>query len=811
MERAYTGCVVAAVACLCLCALGPALAQHPPEGLLYVAHFDTYAGANWAVGSRGPAGPIPPPRLVEGKFGRALLLPPSMWFSLVGDDGNFSPEQGSVEMWMRPNWDGDDGQVHQMFNALVEQGNYLNLNKLDDNTLGVATGGAGVGSYQRVSCDISAWRAGEWHHVAFTWGGADLALFVDAQKVGEADESIPPRRAVHTIGIGHSLDGAIDELAIWAAPRASFDLTAPIAAPEMGEIAMPDAGPPPVGDIDRFRFDLPASPTGCVIVPKHFIDEVDPEQPPDNAADEPRLSTFAAGDEWQSLGFVIYATRDLGQLTIQAGELTGPAEAKIGAENVAIFTNRRVMQRRAPRVPDDDRVPAAALLDPAEPFDLPEGHFKEITVTVHVPADAPPGAYSGTVAISADGGNVTSLPLELRVLPFRLLPSERKQYGVYYQMELSPDNREALRAELQDIRDHGATSLFSYLNVEYRQENGEVVASYDKLDEGLGLLREFGFEGPIIIGDGFQQLAQLLGHEDVTGRDAQGESLDGDEQFARLAEQAIRGLEPLKGEYPEFELVVTHMDEVLNRRLPLYMRLAQPIRRVPEQRIYITLHTLPREGVPELTEQLDPYMDIRCYNGHALDLWLQAGHTFDELGQQLEGAGDEGWTYYNPHRPFYTARWSRIINGLYLWWSPLRVHCPYRYRTMRTYPLSFIHNMAYSVKSLEDMKTPIATRNWEGYRLGMQDASYFCMLEDLVAQAEQQGKAEAQPARAWLQHLRDLQPTIEEIQDVPEDERRNYPLVYTVAQRLDAAAMDELRLKSAQHIMALREALGTGE
>ena len=48
-------------------------------------------------------------------------------------------------MWIRPNWDGADGQVHSLFSARVKPGNYLNLNKLADGRLGVATGGAGEG------------------------------------------------------------------------------------------------------------------------------------------------------------------------------------------------------------------------------------------------------------------------------------------------------------------------------------------------------------------------------------------------------------------------------------------------------------------------------------------------------------------------------------------------------------------------------------------------------------------------------------------------------------------------------------------
>ena len=41
-----------------------------PEGLLYLARFDDYAGANWAVGSRRPEGTLaelPPQRPIRSR------------------------------------------------------------------------------------------------------------------------------------------------------------------------------------------------------------------------------------------------------------------------------------------------------------------------------------------------------------------------------------------------------------------------------------------------------------------------------------------------------------------------------------------------------------------------------------------------------------------------------------------------------------------------------------------------------------------------------------------------------------------------
>ncbi|MGC9317567.1 MAG: LamG-like jellyroll fold domain-containing protein [Armatimonadota bacterium] len=788
----------------------PCSADDLPEGLLYCAHFDSYAAASWAVGSRAPAMLVPAERLVEGRFGQALSLRGNVPYSLVADDGNFRPNQGTVQMWVRLQWDGDDGEVHSLFSAYVERGNYLNLTKLADNTLGVATGGAGVGSYIRVQTDISDWQAGEWHHVAFTWGGGKLALFIDGEQIGEQEESIPPRRAPAAITIGASLAGDVDELAIWSVRRTEFAPTAPLPAPELEEPEAMFTIPPPVGEIDRYQFELPEADRGYHVVPKHFEDEVNPARRPAVLPDRPALSTFGARGEWRTLGMLIYATRDLSDLQIASGELAGPGGRTIPSDEVQVRLNRRVMQLPRPRVGDEERRPAAALLDPARPFDLPAGHLKEVTVTVHLPEDAPAGNYTGALTISCEGGAELAVPMALEVLPFTLAPSERKAFGMYYLMTTDPAAQERVRAELQDMRDHHVSRMFTWVRLRHEERDGEIVTSYDEVARTLELLREYGFHGEIIFRDGFPQLARLLGHEDVEEGD-RAESLQDDERLYEAAERAIRGLEPLKEQYPEFEIVLTHMDEVMgHRRRYLYIELARPIRQVPDQRIYITMHTIPADYVPEATAELDPWMDIRGYNGHALDLWIQAGHSWEELAGVLEESGDEGWFYYNPHRVWYTARWSRIINGLYFHRTPLTVHCPYRYRTMRTWPLPFIHNMAYTVVSPEDLVTPIATRNWEGFRLGAQDAWYFCMLEDLVTQAQRR-EIDADEAEAWLAHVRDLVPTSPQVQEVSREEYANYPVVSNMADKLSGADLEQIRRTTAGHIVALREMLGKAD
>jgi len=293
-----------------------ALAQ--PESLTYVANFDQYAAASWARGTRTSPAPTPARLLVEGRFGKALSLPSGQSLAIVADDGNFRADQGTIQMWLRPNWSGNDGRVHLLVGSRAEAKNYMNLNVLADGALGAATGSAGKGVYKRVDFDTGHWEAGDWHHLAFTWGDGRLALFVDGAKIGETDEAIPLKREPPVITIGPTLDGAIDELAVWSVPLQAIDISGPIQAPDMGEPPMPDFGIPPVGEIDRYHYELPAGPSGCVVTNKHYVDEIDPNGPPPEVPTATNLSSFAARDEWQTLGLVVHATRDLSQVEVSA-------------------------------------------------------------------------------------------------------------------------------------------------------------------------------------------------------------------------------------------------------------------------------------------------------------------------------------------------------------------------------------------------------------------------------------------------------------------------------------------------------------
>ena len=114
--------------------------------------------------------------------------------------GNISPEQGTVEFWMKPDWNGnDDSTTHLFFQIGYNFNNGMllsidgasNLRYIqwgdDPDTPGVETNverGIGTGGGSLV--------AGTWYHFAATWNGntRTYAFYLNGQQIGEKTDGV---------------------------------------------------------------------------------------------------------------------------------------------------------------------------------------------------------------------------------------------------------------------------------------------------------------------------------------------------------------------------------------------------------------------------------------------------------------------------------------------------------------------------------------------------------------------------------------------------------------------------------------------
>ena len=151
--------------------------------------------------------------------------------------GNIDAKEGTIELWMKPSWDGNDGQSH----AIFRYGNTVNLllGKEGNNLRLALNRGNSDGSLELDALtNIQAWQANQWHHVAASWSnsGKFLRLYVDGTLMSE--RSLAPKITLPTIdpafnttlqlggdSVRSPLLATIDEVAITGgAPRSSQEI-----------------------------------------------------------------------------------------------------------------------------------------------------------------------------------------------------------------------------------------------------------------------------------------------------------------------------------------------------------------------------------------------------------------------------------------------------------------------------------------------------------------------------------------------------------------------------------------------------------
>ncbi len=548
---------------------------------------------------------------------------------------------------------------------------------------------------------------------------------------------------------------------------------------------------PPVRKVDpnALGVEVPETDSGFALGAFPPLDDADPTVLPEIVARARPIEAFACPGEYESLGAVIVASKALRGVSVSASSLAAEGGALIPSAALDVRLVKRLFVRtHYSRPPEDVGLRSRYLLENA-PFDMAADTFRRVQVIVHVPDDAAPGTYRGRLTVTPRGGEAAVLPITFEVLPLNLDPP-RKHYALYYRRNLTPESMPIIRAELEDIRAHGADRLLWRPRILYEKDGTEVAVHYDQVESYVNVMLEFGFDGPFVVWDGLEQLARLT---------------DGEEglRFLAAAKRAIIGLRRLGKERGWPELVVTHMDEVFGRaRLDRFIRLARAVRQVPEQRIYITFHNRPRPGVAEMIQEIDPYVDIRCYHGHSIDEWFAAGHTMSELTAELKRAGDEAWCYYNPRSIEVTAEWARLCNGYWLWLTPITTHCPWAYNSYRGNPLDDADGFDFGYAFPVDGKI-VPTRLWEGYREGVDDMRYLSTLENLLdkASARKVDTPQVRQARAWLDGLRR---TLLGLSLEPGPSA----LVRAMAEKYGAADYDAWRRTAAGHIALVRKNVG---
>ena len=179
------------------------------EHTLLLAHYDGSLG-----GEQGETAIDSGTSFSQGKYGQGVLIDGNdmLAYSRVG---NLDSWQGTVEFWIRPNWDGDDAGFYELFQVKDDFYDYSNHTMW----LGKDPGG-NLGSWGGIYESVGDLSAGEWYHIAVAWEGTDIYLYIDGvlRQSGNGD----PRdftTEIFNVGSaccsqGNQVNAVIDELRI---------------------------------------------------------------------------------------------------------------------------------------------------------------------------------------------------------------------------------------------------------------------------------------------------------------------------------------------------------------------------------------------------------------------------------------------------------------------------------------------------------------------------------------------------------------------------------------------------------------------
>lgn len=357
------------------------------------------------------------------------------------------------------------------------------------------------------------------------------------------------------------------------------------------------------------------------------------------------------------------------------------------------------------------------------PFDVRMQENKQLVVTVHVPREASPGEYEGSLLVKESGRVLGSLAVKLTVYPFRLEPPSI-EYSIYYRGVLTRDtgsisaegkSEVQLRTELQNMWDHGVTNPTLYQPFSDKQ----------LLRTALDIRRSVG-----MIGKPLYYLGVATGNPDS-------------QKAVASYVNAIRELKAIAHEYELPEIYVYGIDEASPDMIRRQRKAWQAIRGVGGK-IFAAGWT------PGHFELL----------GDAVDLFVDGQPPQKTEADKFHRVKHRVFSYNTPQAGVENPFVYRKNYGLRLWQQEYDGAMTYAYQdgfgsiwNDFDHPKFRDHNFTYPT-----VDGVIDTLAWEGFREGVDDVRYITTLQGILAVSasdnSEEVKAIVREANTFLAELR---------------------------------------------------------
>lgn len=181
-----------------------------------VLHFDgSSSGENGELGFESGLSFVP------GHIGKGVLIDQEDSLYYPTED-NINKEQGALEFWLKPVWEGDNGGSYVFFEIGDEWFNRMRIIKDGANNLRFMVWSSKV-EYD-AACSVADWSIDEWHHVRAIWEDGNISLYLDGENCDTQNFVVMPESLSSRLFIGSSAkkdlqaQAVIDEFSISPEP-----------------------------------------------------------------------------------------------------------------------------------------------------------------------------------------------------------------------------------------------------------------------------------------------------------------------------------------------------------------------------------------------------------------------------------------------------------------------------------------------------------------------------------------------------------------------------------------------------------------
>ncbi|MDP6118017.1 MAG: DUF6067 family protein [Planctomycetota bacterium] len=399
---------------------------------------------------------------------------------------------------------------------------------------------------------------------------------------------------------------------------------------------------------------------GFTVFNRNYLDLMPPAYRPSQDEIQRPLTFAAAAGEHEPISVGIYALDDLVELKAELAELRSDKGNRIAGENIDVRAVRYLVKRSHYAM--SDRLLVPTYLEHPGVVKAPKGQVRQFWFTVHVPADASPGEYRGTIRlVRAKGRGEARLPVTLRVHPFRLDSPKGMAFGMYDSLQRTMPGENFMAQKYRDMRAHGMTTVGFYgaLGASVDVVDGQVqvrFAGRPGLEIALDAYSDAGFTEPVVwlMGSDVRRFAVSRG---LAESKAYGDAYKAVIQ-ATLAEGKRRG-------WPE--IIYQPADEVFSHkdRFDACFRDLQLLKEIPVR--------TEMDGTnvnPKLAEQTYPFTDclVHCYGPMLYNKRVYPRKEWLRTVEKFHADGKRIW-FYNTDTTGYHVETMRFAAGLYMLWS----------------------------------------------------------------------------------------------------------------------------------------------